>query len=315
MARPRKQGLEYFPLDVDFFDDEKIVAISGEFGLKGEITVIKLLCAVYRNGYFILWSDMLKMKMLRSLPGVSSDLLDQIIHRLVVWGFFDKNLFDSARVLTSVGIQKRFFYGVKKRQPRDEYPYLLVSVPEIQVSAPETRISASEMPQSKVKKSKVNKISSDDDTKEPPLPPPPALSFSKTGCLEQERTRLQQDAEWKKPVCTRYAIPDERLRLLIDDFINHCLCESKPPHADLNDAKSHFIRWLNKQIREKGKVPTDFTAASRQAAEERERARVRRETEQRTREKNSCSHEQYQALLKRAQAGDKEAQRLLKPSE
>ncbi len=30
MARPNKQGLDYFPLDVDFFNDEKIEAISGE---------------------------------------------------------------------------------------------------------------------------------------------------------------------------------------------------------------------------------------------------------------------------------------------
>ena len=34
MARPRKTGLDYFPFDVDFFEDEKIVAIAGEFGLK-----------------------------------------------------------------------------------------------------------------------------------------------------------------------------------------------------------------------------------------------------------------------------------------
>lgn len=42
MARPNKMGLDYFPFDVDFFNDEKIVAISGEFGIKGEIVVIKL---------------------------------------------------------------------------------------------------------------------------------------------------------------------------------------------------------------------------------------------------------------------------------
>ena len=40
MARPTKDGLDYFPLDVDVFEDEKIEAIAGEFGLKGEIAVI-----------------------------------------------------------------------------------------------------------------------------------------------------------------------------------------------------------------------------------------------------------------------------------
>ena len=67
MARPTKKGLDYFPFDVDFFEDEKIAAISGEFGLKGEIVAVKLLCAIYRNGYFILWSDMLRLKILASV--------------------------------------------------------------------------------------------------------------------------------------------------------------------------------------------------------------------------------------------------------
>ncbi|UVQ81022.1 DUF4373 domain-containing protein [Parabacteroides distasonis] len=83
MARPNKEGLDYFPFDVDFFSDEKIGSISGEFGIKGEITAIKLLCAIYRNGYFILWNDALKMSLLRGLPGISLELLEQIVTRLV----------------------------------------------------------------------------------------------------------------------------------------------------------------------------------------------------------------------------------------
>lgn len=125
MARPNKTGLDYFPLDVDFFADEKIAAISGEFGIKGEITVIKLLCAVYRNGYFILWNEPLKYKLLRDLPGVSPELIDQIVNRLVRWGFFDESLFDSVKVLTSRGIQKRFFSITRRRGLPHDAKYLL----------------------------------------------------------------------------------------------------------------------------------------------------------------------------------------------
>ena len=107
MARPNKTGLDYFPFDIDFFDDEKIMAISGEFGIKGEITTVKLLCAIYRNGYFIEWNDLFKFKLLKNLPGISPELLDSIVSRLVRWGFFNKDLFDSTGVLTSKGIQKR----------------------------------------------------------------------------------------------------------------------------------------------------------------------------------------------------------------
>lgn len=125
MARPNKIGLDYFPLDVDIFEDEKISAISGEFGIKGEITVIKLLCAIYRNGYFILWNDLLKFKLLRNLPGVSSELIESIVNRLVLWEFFDKALFDSVKVLTSRGIQRRYFEAVRRRKDFGDLPYLL----------------------------------------------------------------------------------------------------------------------------------------------------------------------------------------------
>lgn len=153
MARPTKKGLDYFPFDVDFFEDEKIAAISGEFGLKGEIVAVKLLCAIYRNGYFILWSDMLRLKILRDLPGISPDLLDKIVDRLVMWEFFDKTLFDSARVLTSRGIQKRYLSVVRRRTGTEEMPYLLVSVDRNPL---QSELLSTETPQSKVKERKGN---------------------------------------------------------------------------------------------------------------------------------------------------------------
>lgn len=127
MARPNKIGLDYFPFDIDFFEDEKIEAIFVEFGIKGEITVVKLLCAIYRNGYFILWNDRLKIKLLKNLPGISSELLEQIINRLVKWDFFNESLFNSASILTSLGIQKRYFSVIKRRKQNEDYPYLLIN--------------------------------------------------------------------------------------------------------------------------------------------------------------------------------------------
>lgn len=157
MARPNKTGLDYFPFDVDFFADEKIAAISGEFGIKGEITVIKLLCAVYRNGYFILWNEPLKYKLLRDLPSVSVELFDQIVTRLIRWGFFDKGLFDSVRVLTSRGIQRRFFKIARRRSTAEKLPYLLVSVDNNRVFV-DNNPPAPELLSTKTPQRKENKI-------------------------------------------------------------------------------------------------------------------------------------------------------------
>ena len=125
MARPVKEGLDYFPLYVDIFEDEKIEAISGEFGIKGEVIVVKLLCAIYKKGYFILWSDLIIAQMLKRLPGISKDLLNNVVERLVLWEFFDKDLFHSAGILTSEKIQENFFEATKRRKSPKPTLYVL----------------------------------------------------------------------------------------------------------------------------------------------------------------------------------------------
>ena len=125
MARPVEEGLDYFPLYVDIFEDEKIEAISGEFGIKGEIIVVKLLCAIYKKGYFILWSDLIIAQMLKRLPGISKDLLNNVVERLVLWEFFDKDLFHSAGILTSEKIQENFFEATRRRKSPKPTLYVL----------------------------------------------------------------------------------------------------------------------------------------------------------------------------------------------
>lgn len=125
MARPVKDGLDYFPFDVQFFDDEKIVAVAVKYGIKGEMCAVKLLCSIYRKGYYIEWNRIARILLLKSLPGVTEDELDEIVNRLVEWGFFDKSLFDTAKVLTSVGIQERYFKAKRWKTPRNKEHLLL----------------------------------------------------------------------------------------------------------------------------------------------------------------------------------------------
>lgn len=160
MARPIKSGLDYFPLDVDIFDDEKIEAIAGEFGTKGELAVIKLLCAVYKKGYFIVWNDLTKATLLKRLPGISKDLLEQIVIRLVTWGFFDENLFNSAKVLTSANIQANFFEATKRRKSPKPTAYLINANNNSQAEG----INVDNNPQSKGNKTKENKTNASESS-------------------------------------------------------------------------------------------------------------------------------------------------------
>ena len=57
MARPIKEGLEYFPLDCDIDQDDKITLIEAQHGLIGFGIAIKLLMKIYNNSYFYEWTE------------------------------------------------------------------------------------------------------------------------------------------------------------------------------------------------------------------------------------------------------------------
>lgn len=153
MARPIKQGLDYFPLDVDFFEDEVIDGISGEFGIKGELITIKLLSTVYKKGYFAIWNDLLQAQIAKK-SNASKDLVIQVVDRLVAWGFFNKSLFNSAKVLTSAKIQEIYFEAIKRRKTPKPTLYLV----NADINDDLNEINVNINTQSKVKKSKLNKI-------------------------------------------------------------------------------------------------------------------------------------------------------------
>lgn len=114
MARPKKSGLSYFPLDVDFFEDPKIKILRARYGRDGIVFYIYLLCEIYRQGYYIqvdddfeyIISDDLKMDQVKA---------KQVLNFLLSRSLFDNTLFQSDKVLTSAGIQRRFQLAVKER--------------------------------------------------------------------------------------------------------------------------------------------------------------------------------------------------------
>ena len=114
MARPKKSGLSYFPLDVDFFEDPKIKILRARYGRDGIVFYIYLLCEIYRQGYYIqvdddfdyIISDDLKM---------DQNKAKQVLNFLLSRSLFDNTLFQSDKVLTSAGIQRRFQLAVKER--------------------------------------------------------------------------------------------------------------------------------------------------------------------------------------------------------
>lgn len=115
MARPKKSGLSYFPLDTDFFDnDSRIKILKARYRADGIMIYVYLLCEIYKNGYYIQVDDDLEY-IIASELGVSVDKVKQVLNFLLKKSLFDSKLFSSDKVLTSAGIQKRFQLAVKER--------------------------------------------------------------------------------------------------------------------------------------------------------------------------------------------------------
>lgn len=116
MARPVKEGLDYFPFDVDFATNEKTEAITGEFGPKGVLIFIYLLAAIYRKGYYLEWTELAKNQLVNRVSGATGELVGLVVKRLTEYGTFNKDLFLSDNVLTSQRIQETFTDATKRRK-------------------------------------------------------------------------------------------------------------------------------------------------------------------------------------------------------
>jgi len=165
-----KKGLEYFSFDIDFFEDEKIEFASAKYGLLGELIAIKLLCRIYRNGYFIEWNDDICLLFAKKFgDGVTYELLDNVIQELIKREFFNKSKFDRYGILTSKGIQSRYLEATKRRKHNDVVKEFLVlksqDVSNLNDNVNIVPLNDDILPQSKVKESKV-KESKEKESKE-----------------------------------------------------------------------------------------------------------------------------------------------------
>ena len=178
MARPRKAGLLYFPLDVDIFDaDFKITDLMDRYGPKGLAIYLAILCLVYREGYYLeipfrsLYAQLTKMIGNRWIN--DKDFVPEVIGFCGELGLFDADLL-SQGVITSRAIQRRYKEATKRNkvdisrywllddsgEPGESMPENRVSAAKTGVSVTKTRVFAAKTPQIKGKEMKPNEIKS-----------------------------------------------------------------------------------------------------------------------------------------------------------
>ena len=48
-------GINYFPIAVNFMEENAMEVIEAKYGMKGLAIVLKLLCKIYKEGYYMLY--------------------------------------------------------------------------------------------------------------------------------------------------------------------------------------------------------------------------------------------------------------------
>lgn len=159
MARPRKVGLEYFPLDVDIFEDDKIFDVQNEYGPLGEVIYLRLICLIYKNGYYYRFEslDKLAAMLIKSIGNRwarDKQTVKDVILYLAKCNLFSSELMQN-NVITSRGIQARYLKANERNLSKiEKYNLLensesqegLQTAPENPVNVAETPVNVAEIP-------------------------------------------------------------------------------------------------------------------------------------------------------------------------
>lgn len=241
-------GIEFYPFNVDFFDDDKIALIEGEFGMKGSVIAIRLLCKIYREGYYYKWGDdecLIFAK--KTGADIVPNTIREVVNGLLRRSFFDKGVFEQFGILTSRGIQQRYFDAVRRRQKVEAIKeYLLIDVSKFpnvilrSLNAPETTAPAT--PKPKVSKPSVGVAPI---TVQPLLRPIPPSYDS----IDKEIEELQKNEIWMENVAMRFHLSSlEEVAKRLSEFAIDCRSRGTLRHNTLQDAQRHFNDWLRIQI-------------------------------------------------------------------
>lgn len=186
MARPKKVGLDYFPLDV--FLGGSVEYISCLYGAIGVQVIISLWRRIYAHSYYYRYDERAAIVCAKEFGEQltlcfpkknkeSWEIFDEIVKKAVEFGVFDREMFEKHSILTSKSIQKTYLEAKRKSSAAKIDPRFALIDESCAVSAEETAVFGAEttakteiMPQSKVKQSKVKqskeKQSKEEESKE-----------------------------------------------------------------------------------------------------------------------------------------------------
>ena len=258
MARTIKRGLDYFPFDVDFFQDIRIRKLIKYQGGKAVTVYALLLCTIYKNGYYAEWDKELPF-IISEQSGYTEAYIQEVIDCCLNIGLLSKVMFESDKVLTSKGIQERYRrICSSSRRNSVIAEYNLIPAEEKTENSQSPQKSTEKSPRQqkpKVAKPSPTLCSAKSPKPKPIQPPtveqpvpatpvpsaPTAQKYSLS--IDDEVAEMKKSAQWKESVCIRYQLSNEQVDEYLADFALKC----DKQHTSMQDARSHFCYWLQKK--------------------------------------------------------------------
>ena len=122
--------INYFPIDICFFEDEKIELMIAEFGMESVAILLKLQCAIYSNSYYLPWNENRCKIFASKFRMRNAARLQRIVNWLVDIGYFEQSLYENEGILTSRDIQTQFFGAIARRKKlkTEDLDYLIIDL-------------------------------------------------------------------------------------------------------------------------------------------------------------------------------------------
>lgn len=278
MANKTKSGLDYFPLDVNFFSDIKCRKLLKKYGSDGITLYIYLLCRIYEDGYFIEMDEDLLFFTAESLK-FDEVLVKEMLNFMFKIGVFDEFSAKNNNILTSKSIQIRYSEIAKiARRKKNIEKFSLINVHlspnNVQLSPinvqdctnnvqlyPNNVHYCNKEKESKVKEIKVKekekekkeKVSSSSTSKKN-LEVQKKIYF----CIDELFEILSADDYWVEISAKSHQCNIDEIKIAIPKFLLH-LQSSGTEIKSIQDAKSHFNNWLRKvrQIEQQSQPDSD----------------------------------------------------------
>ena len=220
MARPTKQGIDFFSLDCE--PKAKLELFIAEKGAEGFGILVMLWQMIYKGeGYYIPYDEDL-VWLIRKESLSPAETIVSVIENAIKRNLFDKTLYNEHKILTSTGIQKRYFSAAKKKKEVFAVAdYLLIDVSDNKnlvysgensvssdgnegkkVSAGKTPVSGGGNATKEKEKEKVKEEEESSPSDMPPPEPEGQASLPKAFLESEFREEAYEFADWFRTITT-----------------------------------------------------------------------------------------------------------------